>query len=404
VTDARASRPTARGWWSSGVAGIGAASLLSDAGHEIPTSLLPGFLTSTLGAPAAALGLIEGIADGLAGASRLVGGAVADDPARRRIAALAGYGVTPVLSGLIGAATAAWQVGALRAGAWTARGFRVPSRNALLADLVPPEAYGRAYGFERAMDNLGAILGPVLALALVAAFDVRTAIYLSAIPGLLAVVAIGLAIRKIRRPTRIERRPLRLHVRPVLRGDLGRLMATAGAFEVGNVAATLLILRATELLGTTRPSDEAVRIALLLYVGYNVSATLASIPAGHVGDRAGARRAFGVGILMFLAGYLTFAATGPSVPVLAGAFLAAGIGIGFAETAEHAAVATAAPESIRGSAFGVLAAIQSFGNLAASAVAGLLWTAISPAWAFGWAAALMTIASFLLLRFRATNR
>ena len=187
-------------WLTPGVRGIGAASLLSDAGHEIPTSLLPSLLTGTLGAPAAALGLIEGVADGLAGGARFAGGALADDPQRRRTIAVGGYGVTAVLSGLIGVATSVWQVAILRSGAWAARGLRVPARNALLADVVPAAAYGRAYGFERAMDNLGAIIGPLLGIALVAAVGVRSAIVLSIIPGLLAVAAIVYAIRAAKLP------------------------------------------------------------------------------------------------------------------------------------------------------------------------------------------------------------
>ena len=189
------------GWLGPGVAGIGTASLLADAGHEIPTALLPSLLTSTMHAPAAALGLIEGISDGLAGVARLAGGGLADDPGRRRAVAVGGYTSTAVLAAAIGAATSVWQVGLLRAGAWTARGLRVPARNALLADAVPPSAYGRAYGFERMMDNLGAIVGPLLALGLVATVGVRWAIGLSVIPGLLAAGAIVYAIRKTRVPT-----------------------------------------------------------------------------------------------------------------------------------------------------------------------------------------------------------
>src|SRR5215210_1755143 len=128
-------RPVDERWLTAGVRGIGTASLLADVGHEVPTALLPSFLTATLGAPAATLGLVEGVADGLAGAARLGGGALADDPHRRRSAALGGYTATAVLSGLIGAATSAWQVALLRAGAWTARGLRVPARNALLAEV-----------------------------------------------------------------------------------------------------------------------------------------------------------------------------------------------------------------------------------------------------------------------------
>ncbi len=133
-----------------------------------------------------------------------------NDPARRRSVAVGGYSSTAVLAGLTGAATATWHVGLLRAGAWAARGLRVPARNALLADIAPPGAYGRAYGFERAMDNLGAIAGPLLALGLVAAFGTRTAIGLSVISGLLAAAAIVYAIRKAPKAAWRERQPLRL--------------------------------------------------------------------------------------------------------------------------------------------------------------------------------------------------
>jgi MFS family permease len=287
------------GWLTAGVKGIGGASLISDAGHEIPTALLPSLLTSTLGAPAAALGLIEGVSDGLAGLARLGGGALADDPLRRQRVAVGGYSTTAVLSAATGGATAAWQVAVLRAGAWTARGLRVPARNALLADVVPAHAYGRAYGFERAMDNLGAIIGPLLAIG--------------------------------------------------------------------------------------------------LYVAYNVAATLISVPAGHVGDRKGAPRTLVFGVAAFAVAYTLFAVGPDTVLGLVPAFIAAGLGIGIVETAEHAAVANLAPTQLRGSAIGLLAAVQSGGNLAASAIAGILYTTVSPAWAFGFLAAAMVTATIVLL-------
>ena len=306
-------------WLGPGVAGIGTASFLADVGHEIPTALLPNLLTVTLGAPAAALGLIEGIADGLAGIARLAGGAIADDPQRRRTLAVGGYTTTAILSSLIGAATAVWQVGLLRAGAWAARGLRVPARNALLADIVPATVYGRAYGFERAMDNLGAIGGPLLALALVGLVGVRTAIALSVIPGLLAAAAIVYAIRHAPRAEQRERQPLRLRIRPVLTGRLGRLMVGVSAFEFGNVAATLLILRASELLAPGRDQDRATQLALGLYVAYNLAATLASVPAGRLGDRRGAVLVLAMGVGLFGLAYAGFAAgpaprPGPLVP------------------------------------------------------------------------------------------
>ena len=379
-------------WLSPGVAGIGTASLLADVGHEIPTALLPNLLTATLGAPASALGLIEGVADGLAGTARLAGGALADDPRRRRTLAVGGYTTTAVLSGLIGMTTAVWQVGMLRAGAWAARGLRVPARNALLADIVPPTAYGRAYGFERAMDNLGAIAGPLLALALVSLVGVRTAIALSIIPGLLAALAIIYAIRHTTHAKQRQRQPLRLRIRPVLTGRLGRFMIGVSAFEFGNVAATLLILRATELLAPGRSQDRATQLALGLYVAYNLAATLASIPAGRLGDRRGAALVLALGVGLFGLAYAGFAAGGTSVLALAPWFIAAGVAIGCVETAEHAAVAALAPVELRGSAFGLLAGVQSFGNLAASTIAGLLWTLASPRLAFGYLVGWMLLA------------
>jgi MFS family permease len=257
-TTAHTTKPQAR-WLTPGVWGIGLASFLSDAGHEVPTSLFASFLVGTLGASAAILGLIEGIADGMAGLARLAGGALADDPVRRRRTAIGGYASTAVLSALIGAATALWQVALFRVAAWFSRGLRVPARNTLLADVVPASVYGRAYGFERAMDNLGAIVGPLLALLLVSLLGVRTAILLSVIPGLLA-----------------------------------------------------------------------------------------------------------------------------------------GIAIGCIETSQHASVASLAPTELRGSAFGFLAAVQSFGNIVASAVAGALWTLFSPTAAFLYLAAWMLISLVVL--------
>jgi MFS family permease len=372
-----------RRWFVPGVRAIGVASLLSDLGHEVPTALLPTFLSTTLGLgasrAAAALGVIEGIADGASGVARFAGGPLADDPVRRRATAVGGYTTTAVFSSLIGVTTAAWQVGILRSLAWAARGVRGPSRNALLADIAPPQAYGRAYGFERAMDNLGAIGGPLLAIGLVALTSVRTAILISFIPGALAAVAIVVAIRLAPRLAERERRPIQIRVRPVLRGPLGRLMFGITAFELANVAATFLILRTAELLDPGRPYS---RTAILLYAGYNLAATLVAIPAGHLTDRRGAALVLVIGAAAFTAAFAGFAFAGASIPLLAFLFLVAGAGIGVGETAQSAAVASFAPPDLRGSAFGLVAAVQAFANLAASAIAGVLWKAVSPEAAF----------------------
>ena len=398
MTVESSSSDAATSWLTRGVAGIGAASFLADVGHEIPTALLPNLLISTLGAPASALGLIEGVSDGLAGVARLGGGALADDPSRRRAIAVGGYASTAILAAGTGGATAPWQVAVLRAGAWSARGLRVPARNALLADVVPSDAYGRAYGFERAMDNLGAIVGPLLAIVLVAGLGTRWAITLSVVPGLAAAAAIIYAIRHIDQPHERERLAIRLRIRPVLASArLRRLFVGIGAFELGNCAATLLILRATELLAPGRGHDSAVTTALGLYVAYNAAATLASVPAGHLVDRRSGRDVLLLGAVSFAVAYFGLSRDTASWVALAPWFVLAGIGIGCAETAEHAAVAGDAAQEIRGSAFGVLAATQSLGNLAASGIAGILWTAFSPTWAFAYLAGWMVVATVALV-------
>ena len=374
-------------WFTRGVRSIGLAS----------------FLTATLGAPAAALGLIEGFADGFAGAARLAGGALSDDPPRRRQVALGGYCATAVLSAAVGLCTTIPQVAVLRGASWLARGIRVPARNALLADVVPASAYGRAYGYERAMDNLGAVFGPVLALLLVSLVSVRVAILLSVIPGLLATLAILTAIKATPRPQRRRHQPIRLRVRPVMQGQLGRLMYGVAAFELANVAATLLILRATQLLMPGHGSSSATKIALVLYIAYNAAATLVSIPGGHLCDRWNESRVLMGGVACFVVAYLGFAFAGPAIGMLALAFVAAGIGIGLVETSQHSAVAGLAPLDCRGSAFGLLAAVQSIGQLAASAVAGVLWTAVSPRAAFLYLVVWGLVALVLFARVRPTR-
>jgi MFS family permease len=181
-----------------------------------------------------------------------------------------------------------------------------------------------------------------------------------------------------------------------LRGDVGRLIGAASAFEVGNVAATFFILRAAQLLASEHGQNAAVELALLLYVAYNATASVVSVPAGRFGDRHGHVLVLTLGVACFLAAFISFAIAGISLAILLLAFIAAGAGVGLAETGENAAVAGLAPPHLRGSAFGLLAGMQSIGNLAASAIGGILWTAFSPTVAFFYLAGWMVIALALL--------
>jgi MFS family permease len=381
-------------WLSPGVAGVAAASLCSDAGHEITTAVLPSFLTATLHASAGALGLIEGISDALTGVMKLAGGPLANDPARRARLASGGYLGTAIATGAIGLATTVWQAGALRALAWTSRGLRTPARDSLLASLVPRAAYGRAFGLERAGDNLGAVAGPLLAAALVALLGIRPAMLLAAIPGLFAAVAITFAASQARGHGAAAVRRARLELAELRRAGLGRLLLPVAAFELGNIATTLLILRATQLLHTPgRSLTAAASLAILLYAAHNAVAALVALVGGHWIDRAGPRLVLATGAGCYLLAYAGFAVGWLAWPALLGAFALAGGGIGLAETAEGAWVARLLPDRLRGSGFGLLGAVQSFGDFASSATVGLLYTAVSPAAGFAYAAAWMALSA-----------
>ncbi len=287
-----------------------------------------------------------------------------------------------------------WQVGVLRAGAWAARGLRVPARDALLADIVDPAVYGRAYGFERAMDNLGAIGGPILAIVLVpwsapgersacrssrAYSPPRPSSTLSATPT---------PRRRGNEPGSASRSG------PSSRGVCDRCSPVSAPSSSANRAATLLILRATKLLEPGRSHTTAATTALWLYVSYSAAAAVASIPAHLHADRTTPRRTLTIGVTAFGFAYAGLTHDTHGWLALTPWF----IGIGCVEIAEHAAVAAYAPAEVRGSAFGLLATVQSFGNFAASGIAGLLWTAVGPTWAFAYLTGWMILAVILLTR------
>ncbi len=388
-----------RNWLSRGILGVGGASLFSDAGHEMVTSLLPGFVTGVLGGGPAALGAIDGVADAFIGLSKLAGGPLAADPKRRRWLASGGYLGTAVATAAIGLATAVWQVGLLRGVAWISRGVRSPARDMLLTDLAGKDSYGRAFGVERAGDNLGAVIGPLMAAGLVGILGVRWTILLAFIPGVLAAVAISVAARDARRSlTKVEgRRTFSLNIRALRGAGMLRVLAPVACFEFGHLAATLLILRATEVLSQDvgLSTTLAASVAVLMYAGHNAVAAVASLVGGALADRRGPRLAFGLGAAAYLVAYAAFFAIGGSWVILVGGFALAGVGIGLAETAESTVVATRLPSDLRSNAFGLLGLTQSMGDIGATVVAGLLWSAFSAQVAFMYAAAWMAVSLIL---------
>ena len=364
--------------------------------------MLPTFLTSTLHSGPGALGVIDGVSDALTGLCKLAGGPLANDPRHRTRLASGGYLGTAVATAAIGLTTAVWQVAILRALAWASRGIRAPARDMLLTSLVSKDAYGRAFGVERAGDNAGAIIGPLAASGLVAGLGVRHAILLAIVPGVFAAVAITLVARQARRAVGdpVARRTLTFNLRELHRAGLGRVLTPVALFELGNVATTLLILRATDLLrfgaghGTGRNLTAATSLAILLYAAHNAAATVAALGGGQLTDRLSPPLVFAGGAAVYVCGYVLFAVGPHAWPVLLVAFLLCGVGIGFGETAESTVVARGLPERLRSNGLGVLGLTQSLGDVGSTVVAGLLWSLISPAVAFGYVAAWMAASVF----------
>jgi MFS family permease len=331
-----------RGWFTAGIGSVGAASFFSDSGHEIATALLPSFLTSVLHSSAGALGIIEGTSDALTGVMKLIGGPLANDSTLRRRLASGGYVGTAVATGAIGLSVTVWQAGALRAVAWMARGIRSPARDSLLSSLAPPAAYGRAFGVERAGDNMGAVAGPLLAAALVGWIGIRPAIWCAAIPGVLAAIAITIAAREGRRLPATQRQHFRFDLRGLNQAGLVKPMLPIILFECGNTTVTLLILRARQLLHTgSRSLVAATSLAILIYAGHNVFAAGVALAGGHWIDRSGPRIVFGAGAVLYVLAYLGFALGSHNWIFLLCAFVLAGSGIGLGETSESALVARA---------------------------------------------------------------
>lgn len=391
-------------WRNRGVMGIGLGSLLSDAGHEMATAALPGFLNS-IGAPAAALGGIEGFADASLSVSKVAGGVAADTPGVERKALTAGgYAVTALGHGAFGLA-GAWPVVALaRAVSWVARGGKAPARDSLLAGSVPPAQLGRAFGVERTMDSVGAIIGPLLAAPLIIAVGYRWLFAISIIPGLLAALAIMILVRELPRTIAAQGPAIRGAMFALARqpGPFRRLLSGVGLYGLGNFSATLLILRATSLLASTgRTTERAAAIAVLMYAAHNAANAVVAYPAGAAADRVGKRPVLIIGFLLFAGACAAFA-TGPtSVPVLTLLFVAVGVSTGMVETSQSAHASELLDDQVRGRGFGLMGFVDGIGDLVSSLVVGALFTLTAPAWGFAYATVLAAAGAVVIATERA---
>lgn len=362
-----------RRWLNRTVLGVGLASLLSDLSHETVTALLPVFLAS-MGGAAAALGAIEGFADGFSTVAKLWGGWLADRLRRRKPLCAGGYGFMAV-SPLVIASAAAWPTVLVgRVLAWISRGIRTPARKALMADAVAPDQYGRAFGFERAMDTTGAIAAPLAVFALLGiGFEHRTLILASAVPSLLAALAIVFLVRE-----KTDRAPIET---PFLRTFTGfdagfrEFLGAVGLFGLGDFADTFFILYAASVLSPEVGADRAAGIAVALYAVHNALYAVWSYLGGWIADRGSRPFLLAGGYLCAASAVagLLFGVRG--VPELAIVFALAGTGVGIYEALEDTIAASLLPSRLRGSGFGLLAVVTGLGDLLSSLLFGALWSA-----------------------------
>jgi MFS family permease len=381
-------------WLNKTIIGIGVASLLSDWSHEMATTVLPAFL-ATIGGSAFALGLIEGVADGVSSFAKLFSGWYTDRLAKRKWIAIVGYFVTPVATFLFAFCTQMWHVLFVRTIAWLGRGVRTPVRKTLLAASTTPENYGKAFGLERAMDTLGAIVGPATALFIISMSNIKSVFYWSLIPGLAAMAAITFLVREKPREN-IIRTPFWQSLNR-LPSNFRKFLIAVLIFGLGDFSHTLLILLAAQQLSHTHTMVEATRLAALLYIVHNVVYASSSYISGALGDRFSKRTLLAIGY--FLAAIMSGVILTAPITVISVAivFLIAGIYVGMEEALEDSFAAELLPAELHGTGFGSLAFINAVGDLVSSIAIGFLWQKIGLG-AFYFPAILAIIGGLFVLR------
>jgi MFS family permease len=370
------------------VKALGLVSLLTDASSEMIYPLLPAFVTGTLKAGPAFLGAVEGLAETTAALLKLVAGRLADRLPRRKPLVLAGYGLSSATRPLVALATAPAHVLVVRLLDRVGKGVRSAPRDALLADVTPEDQWGRAYGFHRAMDHAGAVVGPLLASAvLLFTTDLRIVFALAVVPAAFAMAAL-FGIREEPRLRGAESERKASPSAPLGPG-LPRYLAVLAVFTLGNSSDAFLLLRA---------QDAGVTLAALplLWAFHHVVKSAASTAGGSLSDRIGRRKAIVAGWAVYSFAYAGFAYAKTAAEVFA-LFAVYGLFHALTEGPERALVADLAGNDARGRAFGFYHAVTGAMLLPASLLTGYLWQTFSPATALGTGAALAAAAALGLL-------
>jgi MFS family permease len=384
-------------WLNRTVLGIALASLFSDWSHEIATAVLPTFLAS-MGVAAAWLGFIEGVSDGLSSVAKMGSGFYTDKLQRRKPIAVLGYIVTALGTASFGLTTTAWQVLIARASAWLGRGVRTPVKKALLAAAVTKETYGRAFGFERMMDTIGAIVGPLTALGLLAAFHHRypPLFAVTLIPSLTAAALIAFVVKeRDRKPVAHISFGDRLRSLPK---PYRKFLVAVGLFGSGDFAHSLLILLATQKLAPTLGATKAASFAVGFYVAHNIFYAAFAPVAGWLADNFKKPLVLSAGYALGAVMAVLIITLPPTIWTFVLIFVLGGIYVGIEETLEDSLCAELVDEEHHGMAFGILATVNGIGDFLSSIVVGLLWTRFNTTVAFGYSAVLFALGSLLVWR------
>lgn len=371
------------------VLALGAVSLLNDTSSEMVYALLPLFLRS-LGAPLAFIGLVEGVAETTASLLKLFSGWLADRLGQHWRLALLGYGLAALMRPLLALATMPIQVLALRFADRVGKGVRTAPRDALIAAVTSPAGRGLAFGFHRAMDNLGAAIGPALAtlILLFAPENYRLVFLLAAIPALVSLIVFVRGVPRMELPrSEVARHPLS-GTRGLLRGWFGGYLLCMLLFTLGNSSDAFLLMRAQDV-GTP------VALIPLLWMGLNLLRSVCGVYGGWLADRYGRLRVLQAGWLCYALVYAGFGYASAlwQVAALFGLYA---MFYALTEGAERALVADFAPPAQHGQAYGLFHFVVGIAALPASLLFGWLWQAYSVQVAFLTGAGLAVAAALLL--------
>lgn len=373
-------------------------SFLTDASSEIIAPLLPLFLVGTLGATATFVGTIEGTAETIASLLKLASGWWSDRARRRKPLIVIGYTIASVVRPLIALATSATQVLAIRATDRVGKGLRGAPRDALLADSTTPENRGRTFGFHRAFDHAGAVVGPLIAMFCLQllGMPLRHVFWVAAIPGALAVLVAVFGVREADNVAPVIAeiiKPIPASIAAPLIQPLGapfwRTLAPIVLFTLGNSTDAFLLLRASQL-------GVAVTAIPLLWVLLHVVKMLSSTPGGRLSDSIGRRPLIVSGWLLYAAVYAGFAFAHLQWHAWA-LFAVYGLVFGFTEGTEKALIADLVAATRRGTAFGWYNAAIGIAALPASVLFGFVWDRAGAPVAFAMGGGIAVAASMLFL-------